>query len=79
MSGVIIDFLGKIYVDDTDLIVTHPDLVSSVDIQEELRAAAGTWSAGLNATGARSTQKRAAGYLPIITGLTDNGAMLSSP
>ncbi len=51
MSGVIIDFLGKIYVDDTDLIVTRPDLVSSADVQEELRAAAGAWSAGLNATG----------------------------
>ncbi len=33
MSGVIIDFLGKMYVDDTDLIVTCPDLVSSADIQ----------------------------------------------
>jgi hypothetical protein len=51
MSGVIIDFLGKIYVDDTDLIVTCPDLVSSADVQEELRVAAGAWSAGLNATG----------------------------
>jgi hypothetical protein len=39
------------YVDDTDLIVTHLDLVSAADIQEELRAAAGAWSAGLNATG----------------------------
>jgi hypothetical protein len=41
MSGVIIDFLGKIYVDDTHLIVTCPDLVSSADVQEKLRAAAG--------------------------------------
>jgi hypothetical protein len=51
MSGVIIDFLGKIYVDDTDLIISCLDLVSSADVQEELRAAAGTWSVGLNATG----------------------------
>jgi hypothetical protein len=51
MSGVIIDFLGKIYIDDTDLIVTHPDLVSSADVQEELRAAVGAWSTGLNTTG----------------------------
>jgi hypothetical protein len=51
MSGVSIHFLGKIYVDDTDLIVTRPDLVSSADVQEELRAAAGAWSAGLNSTG----------------------------
>jgi hypothetical protein len=51
ISGVIIDFLGKIYVDDTYLIVTHPDLVSAADIQEELWAAAGVWAAGLNATG----------------------------
>jgi hypothetical protein len=26
ISGAVIDFLGEIYVDDTDLIVTHPDL-----------------------------------------------------
>jgi hypothetical protein len=32
ISGVIIDFLGKIYVDDTDLIITHPDLVSAADV-----------------------------------------------
>ncbi len=41
ICGVIIDFLGKIYVDDTDLIVTRPDLVSAADVQEEQRAAAG--------------------------------------
>ncbi len=51
ISGAIIDFLGKIYVDDTDLIVTRPDLVSAAGVQEELKAAAGAWSAGLNATG----------------------------
>jgi hypothetical protein len=51
ISGAIINFLGKIYVDDTDLIVTRWDLVSAADIQEELKAAAGAWSAGLNATG----------------------------
>jgi hypothetical protein len=50
ISGIIIDFLGKIYVDDTDLIVTCLDLVSAADVQEELRAAAGAWSTGLNAT-----------------------------
>jgi hypothetical protein len=51
MSGAIIDFLGEIYVDDTDFIITRPDLVSSVNVQDELREAAGAWSAGLNATG----------------------------
>ncbi len=51
ISGVIIDFLGEIYVNDTDLIITWPDLVSSADVQDGLREAAGTWFAGLNATG----------------------------
>ncbi len=51
ISGAIVDFLGKIYINDTDLIVTCPDLVSAADVQEEIKAAAGTWSAGLNATG----------------------------
>ncbi len=51
ISGAIIDFLGKIYVDDTDLIVKRPDLVSAADVKEELKDAAGAWPAGLNATG----------------------------
>ncbi len=51
MSGAIIDFLGEIFVDDTDLIITRPDLVSSANVQDELREAAGAWSAGLNTIG----------------------------
>jgi hypothetical protein len=51
ISGAIIDFLGEIYVNNTDLIITRLDLVSTADVQEELRSAAGAWSAGLNKTG----------------------------
>jgi hypothetical protein len=40
MSGAIIDFLGKIYVDDTDLIITRPEFDTALHTQEGLHAAA---------------------------------------
>ncbi len=79
ISGVIIDFLGKIYINDTDLIVTCPDLVSAVDIQEELRAAAGTWSAGLNAKGGAINQEKSRWILANYHWVNRQWAMLSSP
>jgi hypothetical protein len=51
ISGAAIDFLGEIYVDDTDLIVTHPDLETSAAVLESLRSSAEAWSSGLNSTG----------------------------
>jgi hypothetical protein len=51
ISGTIINFLGEIYVDDTDLIVTHPNLTTAAAVHEELERSASTWAAGLNATG----------------------------
>ena len=51
ISRVVIDFLGEIYVDDTDLIVTHPDLDSTAAVIESLYTSADAWSAGLNSTG----------------------------
>ena len=51
MSGAIIDFLGEIYVDNTDLIITRPEFDTAARTQEGLRAAAWTWASGLNATG----------------------------
>ena len=51
MSGAIIDFLGEIYVDDTDLIITRPEFTTPEGTQEGLRDAAWAWASGLNATG----------------------------
>ena len=51
ISGVIIDFLGEIYVDDTDLIVTRPEFRTASETQEVLKEAAGAWTLGLNVTG----------------------------
>ena len=51
MSGVIIDFLGEIYVHDTDLIVTQPNFTTAEETQEGLKEAAWAWASGLNATG----------------------------
>jgi hypothetical protein len=47
----LIDFLGEIYVDDTDLIVTHPDLETQEAVLESLYSSAEAWSSGLNSTG----------------------------
>jgi hypothetical protein len=40
ISGTIIDFLREIYVDDTDLIVTHPNLTTAAAVHEELERSA---------------------------------------
>ncbi len=50
ISGAVIDFLGEIYVDDTDLIVTHPDLETPEAVLECLHSSAEAWSSGLNST-----------------------------
>jgi hypothetical protein len=47
----VIDFLGEIYVDDTDLIITHPDLETQEAVLDSLYSLAEAWSLGLNSTG----------------------------
>ncbi len=51
ISCVVIDFLEEIYVDDTDLIITHPDLETQEAVLESLNLSADAWSASLNSTG----------------------------
>jgi hypothetical protein len=51
ISGTIIDFLGEIYVDDTDLIITRPEFTTEKETPEGLRRAAWAWASGLNTTG----------------------------
>jgi hypothetical protein len=58
ISGTIINFLEEIYVDDTDLIVTRPNLTTAAAVHEELERSASAWAAGLNATsGALNPEK----------------------
>jgi hypothetical protein len=40
ISGAVIDFLGEIYVDNTDLIVTHPDMESQEAVLDSLYSSA---------------------------------------
>ncbi len=51
IRGSIIDFLGEIYVDDMDLIITRPEFDTASHSQEGLCNAAWAWASGLNATG----------------------------
>jgi hypothetical protein len=51
ISGAVINFLGEIYVDDTDLIVAHPDLETQEAVLDSLYSSAEVWSSGLNSTG----------------------------
>ncbi len=51
ISGAIIDFLGEIYVEDMDLIITRPEFTTEKETQEGLWRAAWAWASGLNATG----------------------------
>jgi hypothetical protein len=50
ISGAIINFLGEIYVDDTDLIITQPEFDTASRAQEGLCNAAWAWALGLNTT-----------------------------
>jgi hypothetical protein len=58
ISGAIIDFLREIYVDDTDLIITRPEMVTPSDTQVGLKDAAGTWASWLNASGGAINPKK---------------------
>jgi hypothetical protein len=40
ISGAVIDFLREIYVDDTDLIVTHPNLETQEAVLDSLYSSA---------------------------------------
>ena len=51
ISRAAIDFLGEIYMDDTDLIVTHLDLETPEAVLEGLHSSVEAWSSGLNSTG----------------------------
>ena len=58
ISGVAINFLGEIYVDNTNLIVTHPDLETPKAILEGLRRLG---HPGSTAPAAQSIPTRAGG------------------
>jgi hypothetical protein len=51
INGTIINFLGEIYVEDTNLIVTRPNLTTAAAVHKKLEGSASAWAAGLNATG----------------------------
>jgi hypothetical protein len=51
INGTIIDFLGGIYVNNTDLIVARPELTMAAAMHKELDRSVSAWAAELNATG----------------------------
>ncbi len=66
ISGAIIDFLGEIFVDDTELIITRPEFTTAQETQEGLQGAAWAWALVLNETGGAINPKKScwiyAGY-----------------
>jgi hypothetical protein len=58
ISGAIIDFLEEIYVDNTDLIITRPEMTTPLDTQEGLRDVADSWASWLNASGRAINPKK---------------------
>ncbi len=56
--GAIINFLGEIYVDNTDLIITRPEMTTPSDTQEGFRDVAGAWASWLNASGGAINPKK---------------------
>ena len=51
MSGVLIEFMGEMFVDDTDLIVMRPELRTVEEVCAEMQSAVWNWGTNLNATG----------------------------
>ena len=51
VSHPVIEFLGEIYVDDIDLIVTHQDLELQEAVLDSLYLLADMWATYLNCTG----------------------------
>ena len=51
ISGKLIEFMGEMFVDDTDLIIMRPDLRTGREVYEELQSAAWNWGINLNSTG----------------------------
>jgi len=51
ISGAIIHFMGQVYVDDTDLLVTDPELETAEEVAQEAQASLLGWGNPLNATG----------------------------
>ncbi len=58
ISGAIIDFLEEIYVYDTDLIITRPEMVTPSDTQVGLKNAVGAWASWINASGGAINPKK---------------------
>ena len=51
MSGTIIDFMGQMFVDDTNILVTHPELDLAKEVMEEAHASVDGWGLPLTSTG----------------------------
>ena len=51
ISSAFIDFLREIYVDDTNLIVTHPNLTTPKAVLEKLHDSVDPWSSSLISIG----------------------------
>lgn len=51
ISGLLLEFMGEMFVDDTDLIMMRPELRTGQEVYEELQSSAWNWGINLNATG----------------------------
>ena len=51
ISGILIEFMGEMFVDDTDLIVIRPDLCTGREVFDEMQSAVWNWGMNLNSTG----------------------------
>ena len=51
ISGELLEFMGEMFVDDTDLIVMRPDLKTGEEVYQEMQSAVWNWGVNLNSTG----------------------------
>ena len=63
ISGDHVSFVGYSFVDDTDLIVAHPDLTTSADVHSAMQGSINAWEGGIRSTGGAIVPEKSFWYL----------------
>ena len=63
ITQTLIAFLGGLYVDDTDLIITQPHYLSSEDVRADLQHAVNEWGKLLISTGGALNPQKCYWYM----------------
>ena len=63
LSGDKVSFVGYSFVDDTDLIIAHPDLTTSSQVHDKMQDSINAWEGGIRVTGGAIVPEKSCWYL----------------